>query len=530
MSTEKAIPIRLLRHQRAYHFLANHTILGTIVGKEILRERGGKEESEQKITDTALAEKFKRHAAHLRGPATKLYQLLASGYGVVKEPARQICECTWGDMPPAMNAQELETYVRDEYTQQGRNIEDIFSTIDFNRQISASFATFVKGELKDRTPVGIKVLYKGIRNVIKKDISDIRKMSWFTSKTGMIPEYAPKILAEIQTRCEEESDPQKEAHNMLLSFTHYTRLFDALRKIDPPSYLRRILTRRLALPPGELNEDYVSTDESMHMMSAYGFIHPLPYTEEAGREDLLTKNILIMDYIPGKPSTYMSTTCPPDIPEDLWQSEMKALAEKNEVLGLVSFHPHTFMNGKDTTTYHVHSDTHPANILCHCSYLHGLCLGLVDFGNVQELTFKDSKNMLELVKIAVEDGYRKTDDGEYTPRNEERLAQAYVRAGIVDTPTNKSLHTHLYPFLERTSRPYRSNEDFDYGSKDYYRKLNTMFWRVQFAPDVNVNEKNAWTHRLLYLHYGAQHRIGQKINSHTLMKELLQLERNNSEV
>ena len=258
----------------------------------------------------------------------------------------------------------------------------------------------------------------------------------------------------------------------------------------------------------------------LKLMRNYHFIHPVPYLGQLGRENLCTKNVLVMDFIPGTEGSDIRASDEQFDPAVELLREH--LAQRTETLGLISMHPHKIVKGNDDKKYAVHSDIHPGNIIVHCSPYPqvGICTGLIDFGNIQHLDFAHSKKMYNIMERAIKIGRDKT-----TPvaKIRKTLAEAYVAAGIVDSIANPALDKVLIPFVLRTTAPYLDNKKFDYSNREHFTALNRLMWETLFSPTIKAKGDEFWMHRAMYLHANAMHRIGEEVDASKIMNEIMSL-------
>ncbi len=252
-----AVPSGRLSRLTRFGGLASSIAGNVLVEGARSAAKGERRELRELLMTPGNAAKVGDQLSQLRGAAMKLGQILSMDAGDVVPPELAEMLAKLRDSAHSMPPQQLRRVLEDNW---GRNWRQKFLRFDVAPIAAASIGQVHRAQTKDGRDVAIKIQYPGVRESIDSDVDNVATL---IRLTGMAPKGVDlkPLLAQAKEQLHEEADYQREGQ-----------------------YLHRF---------GELLASY---DE---------------FCVPALHEDLTTKNILTMSYLPGTPIEALA-----DAPQD----------------------------------------------------------------------------------------------------------------------------------------------------------------------------------------------------------------------
>lgn len=256
----------------------------------------------------------------LKGAAMKLGQMLSTDPEMIDPEFAEALSVLQRQAPP-MPYQQLKSTVESELKQE---LYDVFEFFDPKPLGAASIGQVHRAVLHNGEEVAVKIQYPGIRDSLDSDLSNIEKFM-FLGRALLPKDRAKEFIEELKAAFEQEANYESEAQKL----TEFNQHFK-----DWP--LVRV---------------------------------PKPYSE------LCTPNLLVMEYIEGKPLT--------EAAEQLTQVHRNQLMETFIKVFVHMFHE----------LHRLHADPHPGNFLLDSQGR----LVLLDFGCVRSFEPEVADGVLALL-------------------------------------------------------------------------------------------------------------------------------------
>ncbi len=320
---QEAQAVQTGRFQRAWKLSKlGAKMTGSFI-KDHLKNKISQEESNSALQSAALknAQEMVQVMGQLKGAAMKLGQMLSSDPELIDPEFAEALSVLQRQAPP-MPFSQLKASVEAEI---GCGLYDLFEQFDPKPLGAASIGQVHRAILHSGEEVAVKIQYPGIRDSLESDLSNIEKFL-FLGRALLPKQRAKEFIAELKIAFEQEADYLGEAHKLKEFNEHFA---------DWP--LVRV---------------------------------PKPFME------LCTPNLLVMEFIKGKPLTTAANT-------QLNQVERNTIMETFIKVFVYMFHE----------IHRLHADPHPGNFLLDDAGR----LVLLDFGCVKSFQPDLADNVLKVL-------------------------------------------------------------------------------------------------------------------------------------
>lgn len=249
------LPARLaLRSQQISFILSAHGVAGTLtslgleVGKRGLRWVGG-QAAQPRPLDAVFGRDLALTLAKLGPTFIKLGQLLATRPDVIGEPVADELKVLFNRVPP-VPFKQIQECLRIELGE--RVVRQSFAHIEPTPLASASLSQTHRAELRDGTPVILKVQKKGVDELVRLDLllleSFVRPLDLALGAVGRRLGLT-QMLDDFKTATLREIDYREEARNIDRFRKNYRRLLSS-SDILFPKYFPKLTTEKvIALEP-----------------------------------------------------------------------------------------------------------------------------------------------------------------------------------------------------------------------------------------------------------------------------------------
>ncbi len=320
--------------------------------------------------------------SHLRGAAMKLGQMVSMDAGDVLPPELSQIMARLRENADSMPPKQLEAVLAAEW---GQGWRKNFSYFNPRPLAAASIGQVHRGTTRDGRDLAIKVQYPGVRESIDADVDNVATL---LRVSGLLPQHldiAP-LLEEAKAQLHEEADYQREAQQL----SAYAALLEG-------------------------DDDYIVP--GLH-------------------SDLTTRNVLAMDFVPGRGIESLETE-PQEVRDAMMQRLISLVLRELFDFGLMQTDPN-FAN------YRVSED--------------GERLVLLDFGAAREVPPHVSANYRNLLLAGL-------------AQDRDAIATAAIDAGFLSRNAaeahRESLNTIICVIVAELSKPGK----FDFGDRSFVKTV-----------------------------------------------------------
>ncbi|MGE5596269.1 MAG: ABC1 kinase family protein [Hyphomicrobiales bacterium] len=182
------------------------------------------------------AEDVTRTMGEMKGAVMKFGQVMSMMAGVMPEEMAAQLARLQSNAPP-MAYELVERVVREEY---GRGPQEVFRRFERKPFASASIGQVHRAELRDGTPVAVKVQYPGVREAIDHDLANVGMMIGLAGMVSRGLDAGP-IIRDLKDGIRGELDYLQEAANQQRFF----ELFEGHAFVRVPRVYHELTTPRV---------------------------------------------------------------------------------------------------------------------------------------------------------------------------------------------------------------------------------------------------------------------------------------------